>query len=86
MSKDEQAPTDAMAALRARFEQQSAKAQAYYTVMNAVRGIAGGDDAANAWMNAPLPAFDGKTPSELVGEGRTEDVLAHARTLTSLGT
>jgi uncharacterized protein (DUF2384 family) len=81
MSKDEQAGTDAIAALRARFEQQSARAQAYYTVMNAVRGVAGGDDAANAWMNEALPAFDGKTPSQLVGEGRTEDVLAHVRSL-----
>jgi len=81
MSKDEQASSDAIAALRARFEQQSARAQAYYTVMNAVRGAAGSDDAANAWMNAPLPAFDGRTPAQLVGEGRTEDVLAHVRTL-----
>jgi uncharacterized protein (DUF2384 family) len=81
MSKDEQASTDAMAALRARFEQQSTRAQAYYTVMNAVRGAAGSDDAANAWMNAPLAAFDGKTPSQLVGEGRTEEVLAHVRAL-----
>jgi uncharacterized protein (DUF2384 family) len=83
MSKEEQLDTDGLAALRARFEQQSRKAQAYYTVMNAVRGVAGSDDAANAWMNAPLAAFDGKTPSQLVGEGRTEDVLAHVRSLTS---
>jgi uncharacterized protein (DUF2384 family) len=81
MSKDQQPTSDAVAALRARFEQQSAKAQAYYTVMNAVRSVAGNDDAANAWMNAPLAAFDGKTPSQLVGEGRTEDVLAHVRSL-----
>jgi uncharacterized protein (DUF2384 family) len=81
MSKDEQASTDAIAALRARFEQQSARAQAYYTVMHEARGVAGSDDAANAWMNAPLAAFDGKTPSQLVGEGRTEDVLAHVRSL-----
>ena len=81
MSKDEPASTDAIAALRARFEQQSAKAQAYYTVMHAVRGIAGSDDAASAWMSAPLAAFDGRTPSQLVAEGRTEDVLAHVRSL-----
>ena len=81
MSKDERASSGAMDALRARFEQQSARAQAYYTVMNAVRGAAGSIDAANAWMNAPLAAFDGKTPSQLVGEGRTEDVLAHVRSL-----
>lgn len=81
MSKDQQATPDAVDALRARFEQQSRKAQAYYTVMNAVRAVAGSDDAANAWMNAPLAAFDGKTPAQLVGDGRTEDVLAHVRSL-----
>jgi uncharacterized protein (DUF2384 family) len=81
MSKDQQASNDAVDALRARFEQQSRKAQAYYTVMNAVRAVAGSDDAANAWMNAPLAAFDGKTPAQLVGDGRTEDVLAHVRSL-----
>ncbi|MBQ5946538.1 DUF2384 domain-containing protein [Massilia sp. ST3] len=68
-----------MAALRARFEQQSHKAQAYYTVMHEVRGRLGGDDAANAWMNQPLAAFDGKTPAQLVGEGRELELLAHVR-------
>jgi uncharacterized protein (DUF2384 family) len=81
MSKDEQATTDAVAALRARFEQQSRKAQAYYTVMNEVRAVAGSDEAANDWMNAPLAAFDTKTPAQLVSAGRTEDVLAHVRSL-----
>ena len=51
------------AALQARFQDQSRKAQAYYTVMQAVRPIAGSDDAADAWMNAPLAAFDGATCS-----------------------
>jgi len=81
MSQDEQLSPDAFSALRDRFQQQSRKAQAYYTVMHAVRGRLGGDDAADAWMNAPLPAFDGKTPAELVGAGREEDVLAHVRGL-----
>jgi uncharacterized protein (DUF2384 family) len=49
--------------------------------MHAVRGVAGSDDAANAWMNQPLAAFENKTPAQLVGEGRTEDVLAHVRSL-----
>jgi uncharacterized protein (DUF2384 family) len=83
MSKDEQASTDAVAALRARFEQQSRKAQAYYTVMNEIRSVAGSDDAANAWMNEPLAAFESRTPAELVSEGRTEEVLAHVRSLKS---
>jgi uncharacterized protein (DUF2384 family) len=81
MSKDEQLNPDGLAALRARFEQQSRKAQAYYTVMHAVRAVLGSDDAASAWMEAPLAAFEGKAPAALVNEGRTEDVLAHVRIL-----
>jgi uncharacterized protein (DUF2384 family) len=79
--KDEQLNPDGLAALRARFEQQSRKAQAYYTVMHAVRAVAGNDDAASAWMEAPLPAFDGRTPAQLVNEGRADEVLAHVRSL-----
>ena len=78
---DGQLTPGALDALRSRFEQQSRKAQAYYTVMHAIRNIVGNDDAASAWMNAALPAFDGKTPAELVGDGRAEAVLEHIRTL-----
>jgi uncharacterized protein (DUF2384 family) len=81
-NKDEQLNQDGLAALRARFEQQSRKAQAYYTVMHAARAVAGGDDAASAWMEAPLPAFGGRTPAQLVDEGRADEVLAHVRSLT----
>ena len=80
-NQDEQLNPDGLAALRARFEQQSRKAQAYYTVMHAVRAVAGNDDAASAWMEAPLPAFDGRTPAQLVNEGRADEVLAHVRSL-----
>lgn len=69
-----------LAALRTRFEEQSRKAQAYYTVMHAVRGSLGNDDAASAWMDAPLAALGGKTPVELVGAGRAEEVLETIRT------
>ncbi|WP_192805269.1 MbcA/ParS/Xre antitoxin family protein [Noviherbaspirillum aerium] len=68
-------------ALRARFQEQSRKAQAYYTVMHSARDIAGSDDAASAWMNQPLPAFDGKTPAQLVNDGRADDVLGHIASL-----
>ena len=78
---DEPLNPDGLAALRARFEQQSRKAQAYYTVMHAVRAVLGGDDAANAWMETPLPAFEGKTPAQLVGEGRVDELLAHVGAL-----
>jgi uncharacterized protein (DUF2384 family) len=81
MNTDEKPSDDAFSALRARFEQQSRKAQAYYTVMHAVRSIVGSDEAASAWMNAPLPALGGKTPDQLVGEGRENDVLEHVRSL-----
>jgi uncharacterized protein (DUF2384 family) len=81
MSKDEQLNPDSLAALRARFEQQSRKAQAYYTVMHAVRAVLGSDDAASAWMEAPLAALGGSTPAQLVGEGRADEVLTHVRTL-----
>jgi uncharacterized protein (DUF2384 family) len=79
---DEQLNPDGLAALRARFEQQSRKAQAYYTVMHAVRAVLGSDDAASAWMETPLAAFGDKAPAQLVGEGRADDLLAHVRTLT----
>ncbi|CAH0314169.1 hypothetical protein SRABI118_04929 [Massilia sp. Bi118] len=78
---EEQLNPDGLAALRARFEQQSRKAQAYYTVMHAVRAVLGNDDAASNWMEAPLAALDGRTPAQLVGEGHADEVLAHVRTL-----
>lgn len=80
MSEEKLNP-DGLAALRARFEQQSRKAQTYYSVMHAARAVLGSDDAASAWMEAPLAAFDGKTPATLVSDGRVDAVLAHVRAL-----
>lgn len=80
MPNDAPLTPDAFAALRDRFQQQSRKAQAYYTVMHAMRPRLGGDEAADAWMNTPLPAFDGATPAQLVGQGRQDEVLAHIET------
>ncbi|NEX59497.1 DUF2384 domain-containing protein [Noviherbaspirillum sp. 17J57-3] len=70
-----------MDALRARFEQQSRKAQAYYSVMHEMRAISGSDEAASAWMEHPLAAFDGRTPAQLIAEGRVDEVLGHIHTL-----
>jgi uncharacterized protein (DUF2384 family) len=70
---------NALDALRARFQAQSRRAQGYYNVMHEARRIAGGDDAANAWMNAPLAEFEGKTPAQLVDAGQEERVLAYLR-------
>ncbi len=81
MAEDDSIKPDAFAALKARFGQQSRKAQAYYTVMHEVRAIVGNDDAASAWMSEPQPALGGKTAAEAVGEGREGEVLAHVRSL-----
>lgn len=81
MTKDGQLSTQGIEALRERFQQQSRKAQAYYTVMHEARRIAGNDEAASAWMNTPLPAFDGKTPAQLVEDGEAEKVLAYIASL-----
>jgi len=81
MSKDEQAVSPSIAALQARFQQQSRKAQAYYTVMNAVRGVAGSDDAASGWMEQPLAGLGGQTPSQLVSAGREQELLEHIHSL-----
>jgi len=85
MANDERLTPDALAALRDRFQHQSRKAQAYYTVMHEVRRIVAGDDAASAWMSQPLAAFEGKTPAQLVEEGRELDLLAHVRSLKAGG-
>lgn len=79
MSTDGQITPDAMAALRARFDAQSRKAHAYYAVMHEMKGILGKDEAASAWMDAPLAPFEGQTPAQLVAAGREQEVLAHIR-------
>jgi uncharacterized protein (DUF2384 family) len=81
MTKDEHLSPQGIEALRARFQEQSRKAQAYYTIMHRVRAVAGNDDAASAWMNEPLPAFDDKTPAQLVSDGREDDVLRYIASL-----
>jgi uncharacterized protein (DUF2384 family) len=81
MSDNHQPTPDGIAALRARFEAQSRRAQAYYNVMHEAKRSAGSDDAAHDWMNAPLAAFDGKTPARMVEEGFEEQVLAYLRGL-----
>ena len=83
MSQDKAVPADALGALRARFEAQSRKAQAYYALMHAVRSIVGSDEAASSWMEAPLAAFGGETPARLIAAGRENAVLEHVRSLKS---
>ena len=81
MTQDGPLTPGSLDALRNRFEEQSRTAQTYYTVMHAIKGVVGNDDAANTWMNAALPACDGKTPAELVGVGRADAVLEQIRAL-----
>lgn len=81
MGKDSKLSPDAMDALRARFQDQSRKAQAYYAVMHEVKSITASEDAASAWMNAPLTALGGKTPADLVSDGREADLLSYIATL-----
>jgi uncharacterized protein (DUF2384 family) len=83
MTNDAQPTPEAFAALRARYQEQSRKAQAYYAVMHEARTVVGTDDAASAWMNEPLPSFGGKTPAEVVNDGREEEVLTYIRSLKS---
>ena len=79
MGNDGQITPDALAALRARFDAQSRRAQAYYAVMHEMKGVLGKDEAASAWMDAPLAAFDGQTPARLMADGREQELLAHIR-------
>jgi uncharacterized protein (DUF2384 family) len=81
MTKDDRVSPVEFEALRNRFQEHSLKAQAYYSIMHKVRETAENDDAASAWMDEPLPKFDGKTPAELVSEGRADDVLAYVSSL-----
>lgn len=83
MSKDGQLSAAGVEALRKRFQEHSNKVQAYYTIMHAVRELAGSDEAASAWMEQAVPALGGKTPAQLAGEGRAEDVLAYIAVLKS---
>ena len=81
MTKDGQLSPQGIDALVTRFQEQSRKAQAYYTVMHRMRDIAGSDDAASAWMEKPLSEFGDKTPAQLVNEGRADDVLGYIDSL-----
>jgi len=82
MTDPERLSPDSIAALQARFDGHSRKAQAYYAVMHEARKILGNDDAADGWMKAPLPALDGRTPAELVADGRTDEAMACLRAAT----
>jgi len=85
MNQDGPITLETMAALRERFGQQSRKAQAYYAVMHEARQVLGSDDTASAWMEAPLPAFESRTPAQLVAQGREQALLDHIRSMKKSG-
>ena len=49
------------------------------------RQVLGSDDAASAWIEAPLPAFEGRTPAQLVAQGREQALLDHIRSMKKSG-
>ena len=79
MTQDAPLTPDSLTALRERFQQQSRKAQAYYAIMHEARRVLGSEEAASAWMEAPLAAFEGSTPAQLVAAGRENALLEHVR-------
>lgn len=79
MTDPERLTPDSLAALQARFQGHSRKAQTYYAVMHEVRNVLGSDEAADAWMTSPQAGLEGRTPAQLVGEGRVDEVLAFLR-------
>ena len=85
MNQDGPMTAAALAALRERFGQQSRKAQAYYAVMHEARQVLGSDDAASGWMEAPLAAFEGQAPAQLVAQGREQALLEHIRSMKKSG-
>lgn len=80
MTDPERLTPDSIAALQARFQGHSRKAQTYYAVMHEVRNVLGSDEAADGWMTSPQAGLDGAIPAQLVGDGRAEEVLACLRT------
>ena len=81
MSQERGPDAGGLAALRERFEQQSRKARAYYSVMHAAQAKLGSIDAASAWMEAPQATLDGATPAQWVAAGRVDEVLARVAAL-----
>lgn len=75
MTDPERLSPDAIAALQARFDGHSRKAQAYYAVMHEARKVLGNDAAADAWMKTPLAALADRTPAQAVADGGADEVL-----------
>lgn len=63
-------------------DSRSDHAEAEHKILARVRKMIGSEERAKAWFNyQPLPAFDNKTPRQLVDDGQMEAVLLHLDTL-----
>lgn len=63
-------------------DSRSEHSEAERKVLARVRKMIGSGERAKAWFNyQPSPAFDNKTPRQLVDEGQTDAVLLHLDTL-----
>jgi hypothetical protein len=52
-------------------------------VLQAVKAISGDRDRTVAWLQEPLPTFDGNTALELIAAGRTDAVLRYLASIAS---
>jgi uncharacterized protein (DUF2384 family) len=52
-------------------------------VLRATEAISGDRAQAVAWLRIPIPDFDGKTPMDLIDEGRTDALLCYLSSIES---
>jgi uncharacterized protein (DUF2384 family) len=52
-------------------------------VLRAAEAISGDSARAVAWLQKPIPDFNGKKPMELIAEGRTDALLCYMSSIES---
>lgn len=52
-------------------------------VISAAEAVSGDRAKANEWLNQPLATFDGKTPMQLIAEGRADNVIGYLHSIAS---
>lgn len=55
----------------------------FQDIMRMATEIAGSPERALAWLQAPLPAFDGRSPNELLQAGREDTVRSYLASIES---
>lgn len=53
--------------------------------ISSVIAWAGSREAALVWLSRPLPSFGGKSPEDLIAQGRGDALLAHIERIGSGG-